>query len=174
MLIVEGCDNAGKTTLVSRLSGELKLITVCNRRRPASLDASWNYLIRVMPLASHHPTVFDRFQPISEPIYGPICRNTHLFKLEDKLAQLKFIRRSGVEPMIIYCRPSLDRILNFGEREQMAGVIENAPAIVERYDGVMEWLEKELQFRVVQYDYEHDSYDALKESARQHLEAMYK
>lgn len=176
MIIVEGCDNAGKTTLVSQLSGELKLLTICNRRRPESIERSWDYFTAIMIAAQEFPTIFDRWQPISEPIYGPICRNTHLFSMTARIHQLKEMHdRFGMEALLIYCRPSLKKILDFGEREQMDGVIANAQAIVSKYDEDMLWIHHTFDhITVVRYDYEQPgAYDEIKRSAAAHLEKVY-
>lgn len=160
MIIVEGCDNAGKTTLVAKLSAEHRLLTLNHRQRPLSLQDSRDYLHLVTPLAQRFKTIFDRWQPISEPIYGPICRNTHLFEPADIAEQHSYLRLEKLNPLIIYCRPSAERILNFGDREQMEGVIDNAKKIIDGYDRMMDWIAG-YWFPVVRYDYEHDTYDSL-------------
>jgi len=162
MLIVEGCDNAGKTTLVAQLSADLRLLTLNNRQRPLTLQDSKDYLHLTAPLASRFKTIFDRWQPISEPIYGPICRGVHLFSPQDIAYQHYYLQECKLKPVIIYCRPSDGKILNFGDREQMEGVIENAKKIIDGYDRMMAWIEDQW-FPVVRYDYEHDTYDSLKE-----------
>jgi len=162
MIIVEGCDNAGKTTLVSKLSADHRLLVLNNRQRPLSLQDSDDYLKLTIPLAQRFKTIFDRWQPISEPIYGPICRNTYLFESVDIAFQHKALLMAKLQPMVIYCRPSNEKILNFGDREQMDGVILNATKIIDGYDRMMDWIAG-YWFPVVRYDYEHDNYDSLSE-----------
>lgn len=169
MIIVEGCDNSGKTTLVSALSGDLRLLSIVNRQRPLSLQDSYAYLTRVLPLALRFATIFDRWQPISEPIYGPICRGVHLFNDAHIQNQFRMTKNMALQPLVIYCRPSIEKIMDFGEREQMAGVIENAPAIVAAYDHQIEWLKQ--HFPVVRYDFERDTYDHIKQVALEHLQS---
>ena len=170
MIIVEGCDNTGKSTLVQKLSGDLKLLTINNRRRPESISDSWDYLYAVAPLAARFPTIADRWQPISEPIYGPICRNTQIFSLREIELQHEYLTSWDAlkKPTLIFCRPPLDRILQFGTREQMEGVIDNARRIVSAYDTEMARLEHHTNyFNIVRWDFAHDSYDDLLSRVRE-------
>ena len=177
MIIVEGCDNAGKTTLVHKLSDELRLLTVLNRRRPKSLQDSWDYLIRLMPLASWYPCILDRFMAVSEPIYGPICRGVQLYDKASIRQQFEFAAKSlkGSLPLLIYCRPRQDLILNFGDRPQMDGVVQNAHMLIDAYDTQIVWLRDVVGIPVVLYDYEQrEAYDRVLSAARAHLGDTYK
>jgi hypothetical protein len=175
MIIVEGCDNAGKTTLVQKLSDELRLLTVLNRRRPKTLLESWDYLYAIMPAVKLLPTVMDRFMAVSEPIYGPICRKEALYTPMDIRQQFDYVQRFLKRPpLLIYCRPSRERILDFGDRPQMAGVIDNADNLIGAYDLRMTWLRNELVLPVVRYDYEQrGAYDEVLSVAQAHLKDLY-
>lgn len=169
MLICEGCDNSGKSTLVGRLSGDLKLLVINNRKRPASAKASRNYLMGVLNLACQFPTIVDRWQPISEPIYGPICRDTRLLNFKDVESQ-HALTNVWVSPLVIYCRPREETILKFKEEiPQMEGVINHAPKIIQAYDDMMKWLPSR-GIPVIRYDWEQDSYEALKDRVSKHLQ----
>jgi len=145
------------------ISGDLKLLVVNNRRRPESLDDSWDYLYGIAPLAARFHLIADRWQPISEPIYGPICRDIKIFtNREIELQHEYLIRTIGRRPTLIFCRPPLDVILKFGDRDQMEGVIENARRIVSAYDTEVARLENYSEFfNIVRWDFAHDSYDTL-------------
>lgn len=174
MIIVEGCDNTGKTTLVTKLAQDLRLISVNNRKRPQSRQESEDYLHALLPLVKSHPTIFDRWQPISEPIYGPICRNTRILPFDAMEAQHRIlsdvVHRPG--PLVIYCRPKDSTILNFGDREQMTGVIEHAHTLIQEYDAMMPWLHDKW-FRVLHYDFEDSltTYESLVAKIRAHFGA---
>lgn len=176
MIIVEGCDNAGKTTLVHTLSDEFKLLTILNRRRPRTLQQSWDYLTRIMPAASLLPTVMDRFMAVSEPVYGPICRNEKLYSPADQRGQFNFVQEClGVKPLLIYCRPPKSAILNFGDRPQMNGVIENAELLVDAYDDMVEWIREELPVQVIHYNWtSQNALPLLKALVTTHLQGAYK
>lgn len=165
MIIVEGCDNSGKSTLVQKLAQDLKLLMLNNRKRPESFEESYIYTLTMCQLASSFSMIFDRWQPISEPIYGPICRNTHIYN-EEQLSRLHAITQV-TQPLIIYCRPDTQTILNFGERDQMAGVVQHGKELIQAYDDYLTNLSK--FFHVVQYDYERQLYDDILKQALVHL-----
>lgn len=165
MIIIEGCDNSGKTTLIQRLAEELKLLSITNRRRPQQREDVFNYTANMVMLSLHFSTIFDRWQAISEPIYGPICRG--IGYLEPGDTDYLHAVAQVANPLIIYCRPQDSTILNFGERDQMEGVIENGRKLIEAYDHEMEHVAR--WFPVVRYDFERDTYDSIRDQALSHL-----
>jgi len=166
-VIVEGPDNSGKSTLVNQLSKDLKLLVINNRKLPASVAESQAYLDLVLPLTKHFPTIFDRWQTISEPIYGPICRKNHLFKLAQIDFQFEVIR--PLRPMVIYCRPPSQVALNFGPIEQMEGVISNAEQLLKAYDDHMIYINN-FWAPVVRYDWTAGGYEELRHKISQHYQ----
>jgi hypothetical protein len=62
---------------------------------------------------------------------------------------------------IVHCRPPLERILHFDERDQMPGVIENARELYEAYDNVMKGVAHYQ--RVIVYDYTQQTYESFKD-----------
>lgn len=108
MIIVEGPDGGGKTTLIKLLKEELQLPVaprvVSKNTRPALVDLkSWvdNNLEE-----GFQKTIFDRHRLISEPIYGPILR----YNQEPGFNDIKWLgprldRFYSIEPIIIYCLP---------------------------------------------------------------------
>lgn len=161
MIIVEGCDNSGKSTLINQLSEDLKLLVVANRRRPTCTGDVVMWTCDAIRLGSRYPTIFDRWQPISEPIYGPICRGT----MWPDSNTLKSLHSLTIGALVVYCRPPDHVILNFGDRPQMEGVIKNAKEIIKAYDLRMAM----LPFPVIQYDYTQDDYKVLREAVSNHL-----
>ena len=165
-LIVEGFDNTGKSFLVNQLSNDLKLLVLNNRKRPQTVSEARCYLDLMLPMARHFPTILDRLAVISEPVYGPICRKTHLFSLSQIEFQLEVMK--PMHPLVIYCRPPDSVVLNFGEREQMDGVITHAPELLKKYDSYMAWLQSNW-LQVISYDWKSDSYEDLRNRAAAHL-----
>lgn len=170
MIIVEGMDNAGKTTLVDRLSEDLKLLRISNRKRPTGLTDMYWYAISMVELSKQYPTIFDRWQIISEPIYGPICRGTDWPSQADLYALEAMT--TAVNPLIIYCRPPDEVILNFGDRPQMEGVIDQAKQLIAAYDRAIERLEKSGWFGVLRYDYKTDTYEVLRKQVLDFFEKV--
>lgn len=170
MVIVEGMDNSGKTTLVRQLSEDCRLLVMNNRRRPKTRQDILDYVAGVVPLAQRFPVILDRFAPISEPIYGPICRNTELLTRDDISQCLLRVTAEQPKPaVIIYCRPRATTILQFGPIPQMEGVIENGRALLQAYDETMKKLGS-FWFTVLYYDWEHDSYSSLKNQVSLHFQ----
>lgn len=156
MIVVEGMDNTGKTTLVNKLAEEFDLKVV---KSPGPVDQGLENSLKWMQETLENKdlqVIYDRYPLISERIYGPIIRKKDILApYWDKLVR-KFLLR---EPLLIYCRPPIKDILNFGEREQMEGVIERAEELAELYDEYMKWFSKKMGTRFVVYNYrDSDSY----------------
>lgn len=166
MIIVEGMDNSGKSTLVAKLAGTLKIMAITSRSRPTSIDDIAQYTAEMTLLSCKYPVVFDRWQPISESIYGPICRCTTLIDDEAKTA-LDWVT-AFVNPLVIYCRPQLETIIgSIHERDQMEGVVENVSRLVQAYDRRMHELSQVMS--VIEYDYTRNSYEDLLTHVNTHL-----
>jgi len=165
MIIVEGPDNSGKTTLARKLSADLQLVYVNNRSRPKNFKDLDYDCFHLTNLAMTVPTVFDRWGPISEPIYGPIIRKTEKMT-RDELTQLHRYAEQA-KPIVIYCRPSMNRLLDFGDIEQMPGVKENATRLVEAYDKELKFVGKYLTTCI--YDYDAHEYSQIREIITNHI-----
>lgn len=113
MLIVEGPDGSGKTTLVGRLEQKLK---VTREPRAVSKEAT---VLTDMAIWTHHELdrgfgnrLYDRFNLISSPFYSMLPAPTFSGKMLEpewlKDAWQKF-RRVG--PVIILCLPPKDVVI---------------------------------------------------------------
>lgn len=136
MIIVEGCDNTGKTTLIDMLCEEIpQLVRAPKSPGPASAeelsDYMDEYLWKKTP-GETHPMIFDRFPLPSELVYGyalrtgPVLETAQLIKYSAILATH--------QPLMIYCFRDMEKILEtFDEREQLEGVKENIQKILFYY-----------------------------------------
>lgn len=109
MLIVEGPDGSGKSTLVRRLSKDLNLPVasrVVSADTTALVDlAEWTE--RNVAAGFQH-TIFDRHRLVSEPIYGPILRPRQETKFLDFGWMSNVVWQFyQAKPVIIYCMPDL-------------------------------------------------------------------
>jgi len=165
MIIVEGMDSSGKTTLIRKLSADLQLLVMNNRRLPHHAQDIIKFQRRALGMDRHFPVILDRLATISEPIYGPLCRNTGMLKVKVRdllVLQLKFSRS-----IIIYCRPCKDTIFKF-EEPQMEGVLSNREDLLNWYDRDMLALER-VGIPVYRYDWESDDYQVLLNQVKEKL-----
>lgn len=112
MLIVEGPDGAGKTTLIEKISGQLGW-PVDGRVVGKDTEAfvPLNKWVDTNLREGFQRRIFDRHRLISEPIYGPIIRK----RLTDGFDDLNTYHRWTVEfhalaPIVVFCMPSLETV----------------------------------------------------------------
>ncbi len=131
IFVVEGMDNTGKTTLVQRLAEELNLCRVSTYCKPKLQEHIWDYdaWLRCCP----QPLIMDRHPYVSELVYGSVLNRAPLVTE----AQTRKWAESRIAK-IIYCRPPNENVLNFGDRPQMGGVVQNAVKLLTMYDMLFE------------------------------------
>lgn len=155
MIIVEGMDNTGKTTLIQRLirevgRGYLSAMVSLGPNRTLLEQFHWNDKQIALAKMGGPLTVYDRFLPICDGVYGPIVRKGSLWNINHLVIDQLL---NEVNPLIIYCRPSKTKIIGFEDgRDQMEGVVENAEKLLESYDEHMAKL-KSMGYTIVEYDY---------------------
>lgn len=135
MIIVDGPDGAGKSTLCKQLydgNWVTKILPsprlIIKRRTDMLYSESKRYL-RVW--GNNRKVVVDRFL-FSEMVYGPILRNTCIFSTQEYLDLLTNVIET--ECPIIFCLPDE---LNF-KPEESSYVKENMGKIVARYQEIYE------------------------------------
>ena len=131
MIIIEGPDGTGKTTLITQLANELNLPVIRNRKPHSQTDIiQLNNWANACPF----PVLLDRHSSISDLVYGTIIRN-HTHATHD------LARSHRQNNFLIYCRtgePNLDA------EPQMDGVLEHYPRIYSKYEKLMEELEPDF------------------------------
>lgn len=156
MLIVEGPDNSGKSTLVRRLAEDAKLLLVANKRKPTMKCQVFEFLNLAIPLSKRFPTIFDRWSPISEAVYGPVIRGHSILSFHDEEIARAAPILAGLQPMLIYCRPDDETIEStIRDRSQMAGVPEKIKDLIRSYDHVIDhWTHSPTNsYPTVRYNY---------------------
>lgn len=119
MIIIEGSDASGKSTLVHKIAQEIEGLNILSSEGPpedrASALQSWH-----SRFTQHQgtKTILDRAAPISERIYGPILRGVNLFREVWPISDLV----ANSVP-IIYCRPPSYVLLD--PRMHVARAVEN-------------------------------------------------
>lgn len=155
MIIVEGPDNTGKSTLVKALTEYIPSLVYIGHS-PGPPKTPEEFLNRTAKVLNHSPqdTAFyllDRFF-FSELVYGPVLRGRAIITpgqiedLADKLYEHN--------PLIIYCRRSVTRVKEtFQNREQLMGVYDNLARIHRKYDEVI----SNWSLNTTVYDFERTS-----------------
>lgn len=109
MIIVEGPDGSGKTTLVERLAREIRLPiaakVVGSDTKPLFDLRKWT---EQNVEKGFQPLIFDRHRLISEPIYGPAMRSRQDASFYDLgwLSDMMW-RFYQAKPIVIYCLPDI-------------------------------------------------------------------
>lgn len=113
MIILEGPDGAGKTTLIETLRERFDLPVaprVVSKEAEAMVDLKrW---VELNVVSGFQNMIFDRHRLISEPIYGAVLRQSFEPGFDDwrwfTLQCYLFYRR--VHPILIYCLPPYEEV----------------------------------------------------------------
>ena len=143
-LIIEGPDNAGKTTLAKQLSEVLRIPIHHPGGAPKGSEHELSCMVSQLELCSEN-IILDRVTCISQPIF-----NTHRHDAVDNPLFGTFLRRMIDTPgcVIIYCRPDDKEVLNMFKHEvkphdspaHIQYIEENQASFVKSYDLVMSLL----------------------------------
>lgn len=161
MIIVEGPDGAGKTTLIKQLTEAVGLDIaprVVSKNAEAMVDLrSW---VEENVAIGFQPKIFDRHRLISELIYGPALRGEPEPGFDDlEWLTEQLIRFYQARPIIIYCLPSWPVVwnnINSSEDNRIFHTPTGAAAAKRIYQGYLNRAALDLTRngnRVITYDY---------------------
>jgi hypothetical protein len=143
MIVVEGPDGAGKTTLCEAICRRYRL--KMGQRSTHDRDKIWRttrkdtwYALHEEMRCDHPPLVWDRLGPYSDPVYAPlgipVPRPVAFTAAELSMIDV-FLRHFGV---VILCMPPLDVIeRNVQSARQLEKVEDKLAEIVDGYTQVM-------------------------------------
>lgn len=174
MIIVEGPDSSGKSTLVEKLKDRLHLVHIKPIKHGPPVDAKDLYerAKHILMEATKHQknnTIVDRFGLIGESIYGPVCRGKDMWvEIPDKKQEI-FSAFNTLNPFIIYCRPPANIIANLANHEvksydtpeHLKTLKKNQALIIKSYDNYFaNW--KSYNFFIWDYTKPENYYDLVK------------
>jgi thymidylate kinase len=154
--ILEGPDNAGKTTLANSIKHILgpRVEYFHPGGKPADLDAEGMCIEEQLDMLMRNSAIImDRCTPISQAVYNA---DPQLEEWREHMWQ----RYAALGATVIYCRPSTDKLLRVqdltwrdGETdEHKEKIIRNQHTFVQRYDAIMQDIPN------LSYDYEDKSH----------------
>ena len=156
LVVVEGPDGAGKSTLIYRLKQESKRhFVVLHRANPPENVSQIVGATDILSAASFSDVnvVCDRHPFISEPIYGLTLRGKNLLEGLYGHSMLRATLADTVD-RVIYCRPPIEVIVeNAKNQHQLSGVHERILTLIEAYDEMMGSIRNELGIPVLRYDW---------------------
>lgn len=146
-IVIEGMDNTGKTTLIKQImeecSEDMEMVKPPGPWPSKQVLDEWlkSNMERIAnPSPEDKILLLDRHPLISEPIYGPGIRNFSMLSEDEVMEGINTFITASQPVIFIYCRPPESVIFNFGDREQMDGVIEKSQLLLRRYDEMIERL----------------------------------
>lgn len=166
MIIIEGPDNSGKSTLGVKLSLDLR-IPLIHSEKPNPDWTPEQALEHATRQLKPRAVLLDRVYILSEYVYGPICRGRSALGELHPEALLDLYYRNY---LIVYCRPSDKTILDNRGRDQMEGVLENHHKIIQEYDRLMTEIGIFGSNTVIHYNWEEiGSYPKVLHACRRHI-----
>ena len=154
-IVVFGCDNTGKTTFCNELHDYL--IEQYNVEIAKSIGANkslFEYMeFMKKNIEKENVVIFDRFPIIEEATCGRVLRDNNMFGKWDNLETMEILESIDA---FVFCYPGLFQILNWGDREQMDGIKENALPLINAYNEIAVAL-KSIGLNVFEFNYTRDN-----------------
>lgn len=153
MIVVEGPDGSGKSSLVRKICGEFSLPAHERASEGAAgvvVQDLYEWAHRdVVTMPDQELSVYDRHPLISEYIYGPICRSALPTGFTTPNAR-HLVRMMARIVLVVVCRPSNERLVaSVSDDRDMPGVSTNIERIASAYDAMrIFW-----PGQVISYDY---------------------
>lgn len=159
MIVVEGPDGSGKTTLIQQLQAKRPQLSVA----PRVLSKDTQALVNLRDWVDHNlekgfqpTTIYDRHRLISDPIYRFKIPGKSMDEdfYEPKWLATAHLKLRSISPIIIFCLPPLQTVLaNLADDEDNASVVEHIVPIYFDYVASMARYMADPKFTTFVYDY---------------------
>lgn len=143
MIVLEGPDNAGKSTLGKQLSERFGTEVHHSSNPKMTYEQLRDKMFEIIN-DPRRDAIYDRVPLISEGVYGTILRGTNRFNCHEGRGIWQLFAAS--KPLVIFCRP-LDETINVGlefkpgeDPEHVEAVKKKHLTIAHAYDELMESL----------------------------------
>jgi len=158
IIILEGPDGSGKTTLAKHLSNELDWVEVHH-----SVPTGDAYRMFMHTLLTRTPLVCDRLH-ISEVVYGPIMRDQDLLG-DEAFRLIERFLLDWRKPLMIRCYPALETCLGNWKLRTVEEYVKKEDAFVRVHQAYGPAFEKS-KLPVIDYDYTKQTMTQVLESIR--------
>ena len=169
MIIVEGVDHTGKTTLMNQLMVEFSDYKLTSHKSPDKNMERPSWWARELLTSRHERNrIYDRFF-FSEFVYGPPLRGKTCMSDSEEELLWSFI--DHIKPFVILCQPPETKDLKPIEHtEQMEGVIENYRMLADRYNTVIKPMLDGHRIGYMNYKFtDPEAWDIVKVAVKLHL-----
>lgn len=123
-IIIEGCDNTGKSTLIRALLVVFPGVEVIHR---TYIEDRLQVIENAKEELTEGPRIYDRSSAISETVYCSALKREAVASFD-----VDYIRQLVNNNIIIFCRPPFHKVVE-SEKEEMEGVKENMRNIYDTY-----------------------------------------
>ena len=176
MIILEGPDGSGKSTLVDRLVKEFDLPLApracTSEGGPVTNLSGWTEMDLSHRLRLGKPSLHDRYPLISEMVYGPICRGRVAVHFDNPMWYSRQMAKLSRVAVVVWCLPSATRVRNNvqGGPKHMSGVAENIDKIYGGYVAMRAMWPRLMNLSPIEcqvsWDYAEDDFDHLVKTLR--------
>lgn len=151
-IIIEGPDNAGKSTLIEFLKSHTGRSVIHNTvdKDPESVMAK-----QAKENALEGNCIYDRSAVISEYIYCLVLQRTPVININ-----VSHVADMCDNAIVIFCMPPVEKVLAT-TKDEMPGVVENLEALYNQYDNLIdELVMMSKQFFIYDWTVEEDGPEA--------------